>query len=129
MLLVILIIGLRKDKTFDMYLMEKKDRSRLTTFELENILNDANIPGLVAIVVNRTDILYEQAVGYHFPGISKERQPMDSSKSIFVLASISKTFIVIAVMQLVEQNLLDLDQDINKYLSTVMKVQIGRAHV
>lgn len=102
--------------------MEKKDRSRLTTFELENILNDANIPGLVAIVVNRTDILYEQAVGYHFPGISKERQPMDSSKSIFVLASISKTFIVIAVMQLVEQNLLDLDQDINKYLSTVMKV-------
>jgi hypothetical protein len=64
---------------------------------IELLLHDACIPGLVAIVVNPTDILYEQAIGYHSPIISNECQAMDSSKSIFVLASISKTFIAIAV--------------------------------
>ncbi|CAF4175181.1 unnamed protein product [Adineta steineri] len=43
---------------------------------------------------------------------------MDVNKSIFVLASISKTFIAVAVMQLVELNRLDLDTDINQYLSS-----------
>ena len=89
---------------------------------IEQSLQDAYIPGLVAIVVNSTDILYEQAIGYHSPIISNERQPMDPSQSIFVLASISKTFIAIAVMQLVELNFLNLDTDINFYLSPTMKI-------
>ncbi|CAF4739932.1 unnamed protein product [Rotaria sp. Silwood1] len=42
---------------------------------------------------------------------------MDVEKSIFAIASISKTFIAVAVMQLVEQELVDLDTDINQYLS------------
>ena len=41
---------------------------------------------------------------------------MDIDKSIFPLASISKTFIAAAVMQLVEEELVDLDTDINVYL-------------
>ncbi|CAF3147682.1 unnamed protein product [Rotaria sp. Silwood2] len=43
---------------------------------------------------------------------------MDVAQSIFVLASISKTFIAVSVMQLVESNRLDLDTDINQYLSS-----------
>lgn len=46
---------------------------------------------------------------------------MDLDKSICFLASISKTFIGIAVMQLVEQELVDLDADINQYLSEPQK--------
>ncbi|CAF1139056.1 unnamed protein product [Rotaria sordida] len=46
---------------------------------------------------------------------------MDVEKSIFALGSISKTFIAIAVMQLVEQELVDLDTDINQYLSEPQK--------
>ncbi|CAF1493815.1 unnamed protein product [Rotaria sordida] len=42
---------------------------------------------------------------------------MDVEKSIFAVASISKTFIAVAVMQLVEKELVDLDTDINQYLS------------
>ncbi|CAF3936833.1 unnamed protein product, partial [Rotaria sp. Silwood1] len=38
--------------------------------------------------------------------------------SIFVFASISKPFVAVAVMQLVEENKLDLDADINQYLSS-----------
>ncbi|UJR14496.1 hypothetical protein I4U23_001492 [Adineta vaga] len=92
----------------------------LSTFE--EALHDAYIPGIVAIVINRNDILYNQAIGYHSPIISNERQSMDSEKSVFVLASISKTFVSVAVMQLVESKQLNLDTDINSYLSSVMKI-------
>ncbi len=89
---------------------------------IEISLEDANIPGLVAIVINSTNILYEEAFGYNSPPISDERQAIDSTKTIFVLASISKTFIAVAVMQLVELHHLDLDNDINQYLSPNMKI-------
>ena len=82
---------------------------------IEQSLLDAHIPGAVVIVVNTTDILYQEAFGHQslFPV-----KMMDVEKSIFVLASISKTFIAVAVMQLVESNKLDLDTDINQYLSS-----------
>lgn len=89
---------------------------------IENSLQEANIPGLVAMVVNSTDNLYEQAFGYNSPPISNERRPIDSTKTIFALASISKTFIALAAMQLVESNHLDLDKDINQYLSLPTKI-------
>jgi CubicO group peptidase (beta-lactamase class C family) len=80
---------------------------------IEQSLLDAHIPGAVIIVVNTTDILYQDAFGHQsFSPI----QLMDVEKSIFVLASISKTFIAISIMQLVELKLLDLDRDINEYL-------------
>jgi len=87
---------------------------------IENSLEDGNIPGLVAIVINSTNILYEEAFGYNSPPISNERQPIDSIKTIFVLASISKTFIALAVMQLVELHHLDLDNDIHLLLDQIL---------
>ena len=82
------------------------------TFIEQNLL-DVHVPGAVMIVVNRTDILYQEAFGHQS---FLPTQLMNVDTSIFVLASISKTFIGIAVMQLVESNLLDLDVDINCYL-------------
>jgi CubicO group peptidase (beta-lactamase class C family) len=82
---------------------------------IEQSLLDAHIPGAVVVVVNATNILYEEAFGHR--SLSPVKM-MDVDKSIFVLASISKTFIAVAVMQLVESNQLDLDADINQYLSS-----------
>jgi CubicO group peptidase (beta-lactamase class C family) len=82
---------------------------------IEQSLLDAHIPGAAIVVVNATDILYQEAYGHHSLHPVKM---MDVDKSIFVLASISKTFIAVAVMQLVEANRLDLDTDINQYLSS-----------
>ncbi|CAF3379193.1 unnamed protein product [Rotaria sp. Silwood2] len=93
--------------------------SRIT---IENSLYNANIPGLAAIVINSTNILYEQSFGYNAPPIKNERQPIDSLKTIFVLASISQTFIAVAVMKLVELHKLELDKNINQYLPSHMKV-------
>jgi len=81
---------------------------------IEQSLNEVHIPGAAIVVVNASDILYEQAFGYHS---LSPTVPMDVENSIFTLASISKTFIAIAVMQLVERELVDLDTDINQYLA------------
>lgn len=77
---------------------------------IEEALMKVYIPGAAIIVVNATDILYEQAYG--FQSLSPS-QPIDLNKSIFALASISKPFVAVAVMQLVERNLVDLDTEIN----------------
>lgn len=82
---------------------------------IQKLLIDAHIPGAAIVLVNSSDILYQEAFGYH--SISPLKM-MSVDESIFVLASISKTFIAVAVMQLVESNQLDLDKDINEYLSS-----------
>jgi len=93
-----------------------------TASSIKRLLDEAYIPGAAAIVVNSKEVIYQQGVGYHSPPISNDRQKIDSSTSIFLLASISKTFIVVAAMQIVELNLLDLDTDINQYLPFPMKI-------
>jgi CubicO group peptidase (beta-lactamase class C family) len=82
---------------------------------IEQSLLDAHIPGAAVVVVNATNILYQEAFGHQ--SLSPVKM-MDVDKSIFALASISETFIAVAVMQLVESNRLDLDTDINQYLSS-----------
>ncbi|UJR18716.1 hypothetical protein I4U23_005623 [Adineta vaga] len=81
---------------------------------IEESLNKSHIPGAVIVVINATHTLYEQGFGYQ--SLSPP-QMMDVEKSIFSVASISKTFIATAVMQLVEEERVDLDADINQYLS------------
>ncbi|CAF4594395.1 unnamed protein product [Rotaria sp. Silwood1] len=87
---------------------------------IENQLKNVHIPGLAAIVVNSSNILYEEGFGYHSP-ISNQ-YPINPSKSIFVLASLSKTFIALATMQLVEKGQLNLNVDINQYLKFSMRI-------
>lgn len=84
-----------------------------TDQSIKEALDRVHIPGAAIIVVNATHTLYERAFGYQSLSPS---QPMDTDKSIFPLASLSKTFIAIAVMQLVENRTVDLDTDINEYL-------------
>ncbi|CAF1536244.1 unnamed protein product, partial [Adineta steineri] len=75
---------------------------------IEKSLEKVHIPGAAIIVINATHTLYEKAFGYQS---LLPKQPIDIDKSIFALASISKTFIAAAVMQLVEQERIDLDTD------------------
>lgn len=82
---------------------------------IDQSLRDVHVPGAAIVVVNASDILYQEAFGYQ--SLSPV-QMMDAEKSIFLLASLSKTFVGVAVMQLVEANRLDLDADINEYLSS-----------
>jgi CubicO group peptidase (beta-lactamase class C family) len=55
--------------------------------------------------------------GFGYSNLST-RELVDPDESIFRVGSISKTFTAIAALQLVEDGILDLDTDINDYLTT-----------
>ena len=82
---------------------------------IDDLLFDAHIPGAVTLVVNATATIYEYNYGYD---CLSTLRPIDANRSIFALASVSKTFIAVSVMQLVQLNRVDLDRDINEYLNT-----------
>jgi CubicO group peptidase (beta-lactamase class C family) len=78
--------------------------------------------GAAIVIVNASGTVHQQTFGYDYPLNSSQRQPIDASNSVFLLASISKTSIAVAAMQMVEANRLNLDTDINQYLSPILNV-------
>ena len=74
---------------------------------------DHELVGMVVSVVHKGKVIFKK--GYGFADLEK-RIPADPDKHLFRIASISKTFIWTAVMQLVEQGKLDLNEDIQAYL-------------
>lgn len=94
--------------------------SNIPFSEIENRINDLmsahigqSIPGAAVVVVKDGELIFSKDYGY----ADTERQiPVDCAVTVFELGSISKTFVWVAVMQLLEQGLLDLDMDINTYL-------------
>ena len=76
-------------------------------------MNEGKIPGAAFVVVKDGKLIYQNNLG--FANITNNK-PVDDL-TIFMLASVSKTMIATAVMQLWEKGLIDLDADINQYLS------------
>jgi len=70
-------------------------------------------PGAAIAVVYEGEIIFSR--GYGWADI-ENRVPVDPAATIFEYGSINKTLIWVAVMQLVEQGLLDLDADVRAYL-------------
>jgi CubicO group peptidase (beta-lactamase class C family) len=99
------------------YQLETYNISQWQSFfdnEMSSVMNDLNIPGMSLSVVNSTNILY--CKGYGFADVN-EGKLVNPNSTIFRIGSVSKLFTWTAVMQLYEQGLLDLDEDINTYLS------------
>ena len=84
--------------------------------QLDLIMNEyvgVATPGAAVVVIYDGKIIFSRGYGY----ADLENQiPVDPNTTVFEYASISKTFVWVLVMQLVEQGLLDLDEDINTYL-------------
>lgn len=76
-------------------------------------LERSDIAGASVLVMKDGNILLQKGYGY---ADIKTRKPVDPNTTIFRLASISKLFTWVSVMQLVEQGTLDLDTDVNHYL-------------
>ena len=72
----------------------------------------ARVPGLAACIVTRDGVTW--ANGYGHANIAHGRRA--TPDTIFMLASISKTVMSVAVMQAVQDGLLDLDADVNDVL-------------
>jgi len=69
-------------------------------------------PGLSACAIYNGDIIWSGNYGY--ANVSQNIAPTDST--LFYMASVSKTVVGVALMQLWEQGLFDLDEDINPFL-------------
>lgn len=71
-------------------------------------------PGISIAVIN--DFKMEWAEGFGVCDVYSQRKVMPDT--LFQAASISKSLFALAVMRLVQENKLDLDEDINNYLSS-----------
>ncbi|KAF7764955.1 hypothetical protein PCIT_b1066 [Pseudoalteromonas citrea] len=73
-----------------------------------------NLPGVAVSIVKDDKIILLK--GYGFADLNNQIK-VDPNDTLFRIASITKTMTAIAVMQLVEQGKLEIDADINDYLS------------
>lgn len=85
---------------------------RKLTPAVEKVVEQYDLPGIAIGVVRQNEIVYARAFGY---SNCDTGEPL-SIHSLFHMASISKTFVVTAVMQLVEQGKIDLDAALVDYL-------------
>jgi CubicO group peptidase (beta-lactamase class C family) len=76
-------------------------------------LERSDVAGASVLVMQNGEVLLEKGYGY---ADLKSKKPVDPATTIFRLASISKLFTWVSVMQLAEQGKLDIDIDINRYL-------------
>lgn len=76
-------------------------------------MEEAHIPGAVITIITDSSVVFNK--GYGFADVENEI-PVDGEKTIFRIASITKTFTAMAVLQLVEQGKLNLHEDIRAYL-------------
>jgi CubicO group peptidase (beta-lactamase class C family) len=86
-------------------------------------LERSDIAGASVLVMQNGQVLLEKGYGY---ADLKSKKPVDPATTVFRLASISKLFTWVSVMQLVEQGKLDLDTDVDQYLDFQIRPAFSR---
>lgn len=84
--------------------------------EIQDIMTQYQSVGISAVVVKDNKICYNQTFGYNPDYDNAALRTSIPEDGVYWLASVSKTFISTAIMQLVEKRKVKLDGDINKYL-------------
>ncbi len=90
--------------------------------EMEGLFDDIyaaqldyfNLVGLTVSVVKDGSLFLTKGYGYRN---YSSMLPVDPLTTLFRLGSISKTFTAISILQLMEDGLIDLDEDVNTYLT------------
>lgn len=76
-------------------------------------MSEYHVPGAAIIIVKDDEVIFSE--GYGYADVEK-KIPVDPQKTVFRVASVSKIFTIAGVMQLEESGLIDMSQDVNKYL-------------
>ena len=84
---------------------------RLHRFVREKML-EASTPSVAVAVVRGEDVVWSSAAGW----ANRERGIRATPHTVYMLASVSKTVTCAGVMALVEDGVIDLDADIDRYL-------------
>ena len=90
----------------------RKEDARAFESYVQRVIREKDVPGIAVTVVSRDQTLYENFFGVRD---TATQAPMDGD-TIFGLASVTKSFTCVAVMQLHERGLLDVDDLVSKYI-------------
>ncbi len=80
--------------------------------EYLKFIEQYELMGTTAIIANKDHIIHHLFSGYQ----NKEANILTNQNTIYKVASISKVIVALAVMKLIEENKLSLDEDISTYL-------------
>ncbi|MFD2671660.1 cyclic peptide export ABC transporter [Marinicrinis sediminis] len=88
------------------------DRVREMDAWLEEQLANSGIPGASVVMVQGEETVYQRGFGYR----DKEKEEPVTAETLFELASASKAFTGLAILQLAQQGRLDLQAPVQTYL-------------
>ena len=91
-----------------------KDTAELEV-RLGKILKDNNVPGMAAVIADRDGIVWTAGIGLADVAARTPATP----DTLFRVASISKTFVALAVLKLTEEGRLDLDAPVKSLVPDV----------
>ena len=100
-------------------LLTSNGATALSTFFADSV-SRGDVPGVVAIVVDRDKVLYHEAFGKMN---TAKNVPM-AKDTIFRIASMTKAVTSVGVMQLVEQGKIGLDDEVSKFLPRLKSPQV-----
>lgn len=103
--------------------LEKSDLEAFFDGIIPLQLERSDIAGATVLVMKDGQTLLKK--GYGYSDFAK-KTPVDPDTTIFRLASISKLFTWVSVMQLAEQGKLDIDADVNSYLDFQIAPAFGK---
>ena len=90
--------------------------ANLDSLMLDSIIiaykNSQSIPGIATMIVKDNEVIWNKNYGYRN---LQNQLPVEDS-TLFLMASISKTILATAVMQLWENGMINLENNINNYL-------------
>lgn len=81
---------------------------------MSGLITSGQFPGAVVLIIQDGKVTLKAGYGY---ADVRARTPVDAERTRFRVASISKLVTATAVMQLIEQGKVDLNADVNTYLS------------
>jgi len=108
---ILLLFSCKKPETVDLSSKENLEKIIESEFVLYNC------PGMSYIVVKEDSVIFSGAKGF----ASIEKNIPFTVDTRMMIASISKTMLPAAIMQLSEKGLISIDNDINKYLPFEVK--------
>ena len=106
-------------KAAPLLLLTSNGATALSTFFADSV-SRGDVPGVVAIVVDRDKVLYHEAFGKMN---TAKNVPM-AKDTIFRIASMTKAVTSVGVMQLVEQGKIGLDDEVSTFLPRLKSPQV-----
>lgn len=94
--------------------VRNEEVNQLTAFEekTNEFLKKYQIPGCIVAIANGENIVYEQTFGYQ----NVEEKRLIDRNTVYGIASLTKSFTCVAIMQLYERGKIDLHEPITNYL-------------